>query len=316
MATPETGPDPAGFWHGALVYDGDAEFVASVGEFLQDGLDADEPMLVVVGAAKVGWLRDHLGSASAAIRFEDMGEIGANPGRIIGYWHDFVDAHAGTGPLRGVGEPVFPSRSSAELAECNHHEALLNTAFDGGAPWRLLCPYDRSALPPEVLDDAARNHPYLLNDGAYAESGEYRESRITAMIDEPLPEPASILLELDIGLHTLGRARSAVAALADRAGLEPRRAADFVLAVNELASNSILHGGGGGTLRCWQDEGSLVCEVSDAGHIADPLVGRARPRVDQAGGRGVWIVHQLCDLVQLRTSATGTVVRVHAHRLP
>jgi anti-sigma regulatory factor (Ser/Thr protein kinase) len=313
MATPETGLEPAGFWHGALVYDGDAEFVASVGEFLQDGLEAGEPTLVVVGAAKIGWLRDHLGPASAAIRFEDMDEIGTNPGRIIGYWRDFVDAEVRGRRLRGVGEPVFPARSPAELAECNHHEALLNTAFDDGVPWRLLCPYDRSTLPAEVLDDAERNHPVLLRGGAQTDSGTYVRGRITEMIDDPLPEPATTLLTLRVDLHGLGALRDAVAALADRVGLPLRRAADLVLAVSELAANSVRHGGGGGTVRCWQDGRSLVCEVSDAGHIADPLVGRSRPRIDQAGGRGVWIVHHLCDLVQLRTSPAGTVVRVHAH---
>jgi anti-sigma regulatory factor (Ser/Thr protein kinase) len=312
MAFPETVPDPARFWHGALVYDGDAEFVAGVGEFLEDGLEADEPMLVVVGAEKIGWLRDRLGSASAAIRFEDMGEIGTNPGRIIGYWRDFVEAEADGRRPRGVGEPVFPTRSAAELAECSHHEALLNTAFDDGVPWRLLCPYDRATLAPAVLDDAARNHPVLLSGGSQSESGTYVRGRITELIDDPLPEPASTLLHLEIDLHTLSALRVIVGTLAERVGLPPRRSADLVLAVNELAANSIRYGGGGGTFRCWQDGHSLVCEVRDAGHIADPLVGRSRPSVDQLGGRGVWIVHHLCDLVQLRTSAAGTVVRVHA----
>lgn len=301
------------FWHGAFMYAGDAEFVDGVGEFIQAGLEADDPMLVVVGAAKIGWLRDHLGSASAAIRFEDMDEVGRNPGRIIGYWHDFVDQQAGRRNPRGVGEPVFPARSTAELAECNHHEALLNTAFEGGAPWRLLCPYDETTLAPQILEDAAHNHPHVLREGAAADSGTYVPDRITGMIDEPLPEPASTLLEAHFDLHALGSVRRAVAALAHRVGLAPRRAADLVLAVNELAANSVRHGGGRGTVRCWDDGRSLVCEVRDGGHIADPLVGRSRPRVEQAGGRGVWMVHHLCDLVQLRTSPEGTVVRVHAH---
>jgi anti-sigma regulatory factor (Ser/Thr protein kinase) len=313
MRSPEMARAPSRFWHGALVYDGDADFVANVGEFLRAGLEAEEPMLVVVGAAKIGWLRDLLGPESAAIRFEDMAEVGANPGRIIGHWRDFVAEEAGGRVPRGVGEPAFPARSPAELAECNHHEALLNTSFDAGLPWRLLCPYDRSTLPAEVLQDAAHNHPHLLSEGSPAASSAYVEDRISAMIGDPLPEPATTLLELEVGLYTLGRLRNAVGALADAAGLPPGRAADLVLAVNELAANSVRHGGGDGRFRCWQDGQSLVCEVRDAGHIAAPLVGRSRPPVDQPGGRGLWMVHHLCDLVQLRTTATGSVVRVHAH---
>jgi len=43
------------------------------------------------------------------------------------------------------------------------------------------------------------------------------------------------------------------------------------------------------------------------------LAGRVRPSVAQPNGRGLWLVNQLCDLVQLRTLADGTVVRVHQH---
>jgi anti-sigma regulatory factor (Ser/Thr protein kinase) len=150
-------------------------------------------------------------------------------------------------------------------------------------------------------------------DGAHLPSEAYLENRILDMIDEPLPEPASTLLDLTIGVDGLSSLRGAVRRVALDVGLEPRRAADLVLAVNELAGNSIRHAGGDGTLRCWTEDGNLVCEVRDRGRIDDPLVGRTTPTKAQPGGRGVWMVHQLCDLVQLRTSAEGTVVRAHAH---
>jgi hypothetical protein len=51
--------------------------------------------------------------------------------------------------------------------------------------------------------------------------------------------------------------------------------------------------------------------VEDHGRIRIPLVGRIRPEPDADSGRGVWIANQLCDLVQIRSSAAGTVVRVH-----
>ncbi len=53
------------------------------------------------------------------------------------------------------------------------HEALLNLAFDGGPPWRLLCPYDVSSLPPAVLQEAARNHPFLVRNGRPRKSAAY-----------------------------------------------------------------------------------------------------------------------------------------------
>jgi anti-sigma regulatory factor (Ser/Thr protein kinase) len=64
-------------------------------------------------------------------------------------------------------------------------------------------------------------------------------------------------------------------------------------------------------LRVWQEDGRLICEVKDRGTAEDPLVGRRQPPPDQGGGWGVWIAHQLCDLVQFRSGSGGTVVRVH-----
>ena len=51
-----------------------------------------------------------------------------------------------------------------------------------------------------------------------------------------------------------------------------------------------------------------------AGRLEDPLVGRARPTPTQDHGRGLWLVHQLCDLVQLRSGEAGTVARVSMAR--
>jgi anti-sigma regulatory factor (Ser/Thr protein kinase) len=89
------------------------------------------------------------------------------------------------------------------------------------------------------------------------------------------------------------------------------RVDDLVLAVNELASNSIHHGGGHGMMRMWREGDALLCEVSDGGRISEPLVGRVHPRPDQWSGRGLWLANQLCDLVQIRSSDAGSVVRLH-----
>jgi anti-sigma regulatory factor (Ser/Thr protein kinase) len=89
-------------------------------------------------------------------------------------------------------------------------------------------------------------------------------------------------------------------------------AEDLVLAAHELATNSIRHGGGSGLLRTWRDGESLVVEINDSGTIGDPLVGRELGSEFSEGGRGVWMANQLCELVQVRSSAAGTVVRLHA----
>src|SRR4029079_4199132 len=95
------------------------------------------------------------------------------------------------GPARGVGrgEPVGPGRSEAELVECSRHESLLNLAFDGGRPWRLLCPYDTGALAAGVVAEARRTHPYVRDHGSSDASGEYGGPQAILDREDELPVP-------------------------------------------------------------------------------------------------------------------------------
>jgi anti-sigma regulatory factor (Ser/Thr protein kinase) len=93
--------------------------------------------------------------------------------------------------------------------------------------------------------------------------------------------------------------------------LDQERTDDLLLAVTEMAANSVRHGGGHGVMRAWQENGTLLFELRDRGHVTDPLVGRRRPDVDALHGRGVYLAHQVCDLMQLRSDEDGTVVRLH-----
>jgi anti-sigma regulatory factor (Ser/Thr protein kinase) len=106
--------------------------------------------------------------------------------------------------------------------------------------------------------------------------------------------------------------REWVTARAAEASLDRRRTSDLVLAVNEAVSNTLVHSDGNATVRIWRNDEELVCEVSDRGHIDDPLVGRRAPAAGDEGGRGVWMINHLCDLVELRSGQdAGTVLRLH-----
>ncbi len=87
---------------------------------------------------------------------------------------------------------------------------------------------------------------------------------------------------------------------------------DLVLSVHEIATNSIRHGGGRGTLRLWRAGGSLVCEVEDEGRIEEPVgAGASCPGTSPTESRGLWIANQLCDHVEIRSGSEGTQVRLH-----
>jgi anti-sigma regulatory factor (Ser/Thr protein kinase) len=312
-AAPE-GRGSEAFRHEALLYSGPDDFIEGTLPFLSAGASAGDAMLVVVDAVKIDRLRDALGSDAQAVTFADMGEVGSNPARIIPAWRAFVDAHPGRG-LRGIGEPIWAQRSADELVECQRHEALLNLAFADADGFTLLCPYDVETLDPAVIDKAHHSHPVLVRDGAQHSSARYVAAEaITAPFAEPLPDPPADAHAVAFDRDALGAVRDLVAARATAAGLSQPQAGDLVLAVNELATNSVLHGGGQGVLRIWPEADALLCEVTDGGAITEPLAGRRRPSDRDVGGQGLWLCNQVCDLVQIRAFPGGGVVRVHMRR--
>ena len=308
--------DEAGFRHEAFLYGGRDQFLHGTAEFIRDGIGVGEPTLVVVNAEKIALLRSELGAEADEVQFADMAAVGSNPARIIQAWHEFVEDRSEPGrPVRGIGEPIGPDRSPAELAECQRHESLLNLAFEGAAGFWLMCPYDTEALDPAVIEEALRSHPVTCHEGRSVDSLLYGGlDSAAAPFRAPLPEPAPRPKEFYFEAASLAALRQYVSLRATTAGLEPRRTEDFLLAVNEVATNSLRHGCGSGFLRIWEEPQALICEVSDDGIFDQPLAGRRRPAPDQIGGFGLWLAHQVCDLVQVRSLPPGCVVRLHMRR--
>jgi anti-sigma regulatory factor (Ser/Thr protein kinase) len=302
------------YGHEAALYRGAQGFLDATVDFVRDGLAGAQPVLVAVVPDRIKLLREALGDDADQVRFVDLAETGRNPARIIPLWREFVDAHHGT-PVRGIGEPVWAGRRSAELAEALLHEALLNLAFPDDPPLLLRCPYDADALGDAMVDEAHRRHPCVVAGGTRPGRGYHGPDAAAAEFAAPLPEVDAPVEAVDFRqLSGIRQLRALVAERAASLGIGPDRGLDLAMAVHEIAVNSLRHGGGHGTLRIWSDEASLVCEVRDGGHIREPLVGRVRPDPRQVSGRGVWLANQLCDLVQIRSSAAGTQVRLHMAR--
>ena len=302
-----SGREPPRFRHEAFFYAHPGEFLEGTASFVEAGLAAGEPVLVALAPERLELLRHALGAEAGRVRFADMHELGRNPARIIPAWRRFVDEHVGRPRLRGVGEPIWPSRGAEELVECQRHEALLNVAFDGGRPWSLLCPYDTGALREDVLDEARRSHPFVLRGGRSASSLDYVDR--PAVFEGPLPEPGTVEGELAFDGAGLRHVRGVVSEWAISV-IGVRRAVDLVLAAHEVAANSIRHGGGSGTLRYWRDGDVAVVEVRDEGRFEALLAGRQLAPPEDEVGRGLWLAQHLCDLVQLRSSPQGSTVRL------
>ncbi len=299
------------FRHEVAFYEDTEQFLASTVPFLIEGLEAGETALVALGPEKAEELRGELGASCAEVEFANIEEFGRNPARIIPVWRDFADRGAalGTG-FRGIGEPIWPSRATAEIDECERDEALLNLAFGGGPSWSLLCPYDSLTLADDVLESALHNHPLVAGAAGTAAASPGWEDGDPDPFAGALPAAPLDAAEFGFDATTVAALRAIVGVEAAEAGLPGHRAADLVLAAGEVAANSVIHGGGAGTARVWREPGALVAEVRDAGRIEEPLAGRVRPQARQGSGRGLWIANQLCDLVQIRSDRSGTHVRL------
>ncbi|MCP2258839.1 Anti-sigma regulatory factor (Ser/Thr protein kinase) [Streptoalloteichus tenebrarius] len=301
------------FVHPALFYRGSDEYLAGCLSFVREGLAAGEPVAVAVPGPNLALLRAELGGDAERVRMLDMTRAGRNPGRIIpGVLRAFADAHP-DGHVRIIGEPIWAGRSEVEYPACAQHEALINLAFTG-RDVTILCPYDVGALSPEVLADAEVTHPVVVDgDGRWRDSPAYDPDRVINGYNRPLPPPPDHAAQITGDVNTLGAARRWARAHADAAGLDEQRIVDVELVVTELLANSIRHGGGAATLRAWTDGGALVCEVTDRGHLSDPLAGRRPAPSGQAGGRGLLLVHHLSDLVRVHTTPDATTIRVYLH---
>ena len=297
------------FRHLALVYHGHGEYLSALRAFVLSCAARGDAVFVAVPRRKAQLVRRELGDASAHVTLADMAELGRNPARIIPAVLSYASQHRGR-DVCFIGEPIWPGRTAAEIEEATRHEALTNLAFRD-SPVTVLCPYDGVRLPKSVLADAACTHPAVIRDRQEVASASYlRPPDLPPRCNRALSPPPAYAEALSYrdNLHPV---RSFVASRARHAGLAPLRIPDLVLAITELAANTLRHTGGGGTVQFWRTRDRIICQVSDAGQITDPLARHRVPADEELGGKGLWLVNQVCDLVQARTGRTGTIARLH-----
>ncbi len=279
--------------------------------FIVEGLGLDEPVLVALIPEHEGWVRDALGTDAKEVGFVDISRLGANPARIIPAWQKFLDASSGRQrPARGVGEPIWPGRRPDELLECQLHEALLNVAIEPESPSWIVCPYDATHLAPEVIEEAYRSHPVILEADTYSGSASYRgRDHVDSLIAGDLGGLDGTPRATEFDRENVNRLLAYVKLELYVAGLAANQAAELAAAVEGLALSSLRRGATHGDVRIWRLPDAVVCEVADDIEVSDLLWGR---RVPSAGNHDdLWRVNQLCDLVQMRSTPAGTTVRVH-----
>ncbi|MEO3814084.1 ATP-binding protein [Sphaerisporangium sp. B11E5] len=94
---------------------------------------------------------------------------------------------------------------------------------------------------------------------------------------------------------------------ARRAGMSETAIGDYLVAINEVATNAVTHGTAKAWLRVWCDAGDLVVHVHDDGHwILTETPGMTAPHDYSTSGMGLWVARRLAKHLTLDTGTTGT----------
>ncbi len=287
--------------HDLLPYSGPGGFAASAAASVSAALSDGAAAVVFADADQIAEVRRELGKDGGDLVVIDRSVAGRNPARVIPTLQNLVDAHRTSG-VRCVGEPVRADDTAALRTEVALHELILQLPAFSAWNCHLSCAYDE-ALDAEVVARINACHDDLSDPA----------DTVDRARAEPLPIRPIDSEELGVDRTTLSALRGFIEGRASKAGLDDERVDDLVYAVNEVVTNSICHGEGRARVSFWVDDAdrSVTCEVRDRGWIRDPLAGRIAPHPDRPSGRGLWLVNQLCDLVQLRSSPAGTTVRLH-----
>ncbi|WP_225638799.1 sensor histidine kinase [Streptomyces solaniscabiei] len=304
-----------GLTHHGLVYGSSQEFLAATVPFCLEGLEQQDAVLAVTTPANIDLLREALGEESGQVKFIDADEWYRTPGRTLAAYYRYVDRRTRTGrhqQVRVIGEPVWHGRDTLETAEWTRYEAAINVAFAHCPAW-IVCPYDTRVLPESIVADARRTHPYLAVAASSRPSDRYEDPTADNGRHRPLApvsgegEEAVMRFGAD-----LSEVRSTVAEAAAGMGLSADGTQRLVFAVNEVATNAVQHGGGAGHIALRRAGRRIVCDVTSTGpNKTDWYLGYLPPDPQQQRGHGMWVVRQLCDLLEVHTDQDGTTVRLH-----
>jgi anti-sigma regulatory factor (Ser/Thr protein kinase) len=287
--------------HEGIPCSGPDALVPTAARLLSTGLRDGDACMVLADNHKLHAVRDAVGPPAEDATFFDMSVHGRNPARVVPALQAFADGHRDR-RLRVIAEPVAADLPQQARAESELNELILGLPSYRAWHATMSCLYDETALADEVMDS--------LEDGHRTRLPVEVETLLMRRFGAGLSPSPSDARRMSADLTTLHDLRRAVGRLGESAGLDAERIDDLVYAVNEVVTNSICHGEGRARVLVWSDSAGVWCEVHDRGRISDPLVGRVAPRPGQASGRGLWLVNQLCDLVQVRSSAAGTFVRM------
>jgi len=301
--------------HDVTFPDSADELAAVAVPFLQAGLDAGDAAVVAVSAPAAAVLTDALGGDDRVVVIERHGVYRSRTPSAITAFRKLADERtaAGSRHVRVVGETDFGS-GPRDWLEWQRYESVINEALGAWPLWGL-CVYDPHRLPDPVLESGLRTHPTLVTAAGRTANPDFVPPadyvRGLPVPAEPLEDTPPLLAVDDVQDYVALRHQVA-GALAGLGGSRDLRE-DFLLAIDEMSSNAVRHGGPPVTLRLWSTGDRAVCRISDSGDgLDDPFAGYGPAHGEDLsrGGMGLWLARQLCDHVDVVPEHPGVSVRL------
>lgn len=301
--------------HDALLYESPEHLVEVAAPFLLEGLATGDAAVIATSTATAGLLREAVGR-HRDVHVLDRAEVyRARTPAAITTFRQLAEHRGAEGGcrVRIVGEVDF-GPTERDWLEWQRYEAVLNEALAGWPLWGL-CVFDTRRLPDPLLATALRTHPRVVTARGREDNPLFTEP---ADYLRALPVPAEPLEATAPRLHATRVAdfaglRRAVAAELTGVAAAADVVQDFLLAVDEMTSNALRHGGRPVDLRLWVGTDRVVCTIGDRGTgWDDPFAGYGPAHGDDLsrGGMGLWLARQLCDHVDIRTGTDGASVRL------
>ena len=175
--------------------------------------------------------------------------------------------------------------------------------------------FDTQRLPEPLLDSALRTHSRVATTSGYEPNPRFAEPadylRSLPVPDEPLEATPPRLHASHVA--DFASLRRALATELAGVSADEDLLQDFLLAVDEMTSNALRHGGRPVDLRLWIGSDRVVCTIGDRGAgWDDPFAGYGPAHGEDLsrGGMGLWLARQLCDHVDITAGPVGPLVRL------
>lgn len=311
----EHGAALGGAVHEAVLYSAPDELAHRLVPRLAPALDDGSPVVAVLDRPTRAEVRRALGDDARHVDFPEPATVHRVPAFTVALrWARLSRlAHTPDGHATVVGQHV------TDLPGCGEtHWARLDIGLNvalAGLPITVLCPYRTDG---RELSRVHATHPHVTAAQGPAVSAGLRDpaETLAAFPPPPAPDLGRPTATLAFTASDLGALRRLVGAVAARAGMDAVRGSDLVLAVNEIGSNSVEHGPGRGLLRLWLSDDGVTAEVTDSGTAMPPFPGMVAPPATGPRGRGLWLASELCDVMQVWSDPTHTVVRLRMDTVP